>query len=1095
MKKRIVVLLFLDALFGGFLLFGQTISVEKIANSANGVPLTALAGSERREYVNVIFERDSVTSWVAAGGSFSNATFTVPGHHFVPGDVFRMMGFTTPGSGWANQMQCQVQSVTSTTITVYQPQCNQGVPDSGSGTEPSAIIWKVGSVAAGTPTNAHVKWEVYTTVGTETFYLMSRNKARFAGAAGCTLAKAIAHDASCYGSGTQTLDDELSGPGIYIEIGPTQGDCTWTGAVATSNLQLHSTIEFDVKATSKADPTKSHIEHYLVCKNGAGSGKPGVVKVSPGYFQAYKNFPVQLEATVFGAALGTQPVHWTIDSTDHLGGTNDASIDFPDSLNPVFNSGTAGGGYILKACLQSDGTVCAKQRMWVAKTQTKPAGNADAVIQTPCEVDPVMTDYGGEDIEVGKSGYAYSSLKVIPLNTGQWHWGATIRIHNDGAAGNPDTWKEYFATNSPANLGPNDGTVPQFHLCGVPNQTTGEAPVIDGLNSTGASWLNTFTQAGASLFTFGGYPTSTLVYDGNPLKSNHVLINSLHFKNATLFTPYTLPNGNPSYYSNSSAVRQYGTENFTVASIFTEDVAMPLFSDCNTNQSGWKNCSVHAYWFGNHGAGYGIRNGADEFSTEHYYYEQSLDTFVLGSRGDGSVSGAATGMYSFRPAGETHFAYNFLNPIGGRTSASGPGGASENQDANTLFDPNRAFAAQGATDCSLGDANAPWCPSPAAVFGAVNTYAAFQEEHYHTFWNYGNATFMNGGATFTAISQTHDLTDISLTPNLYAYHNVNRTLGYYPFALLETWRGFRPDSPSLGQPVQWAGSELQNNDIYTTSNPGCSYGACGTHEKASAGGMTNYTSNTVHTGQYVIGTVNAVNGWDAGSPQNGLNSGWDFHDFTDVTPVEGHIGGWTTSNFVFASSDPVNSLMKPQTGSPDIGAATPLVWPMNLYQPRFNAVDSAMNTWAKRTDPTTIGAYDPVGAPTPVSIAYTPNPLSVAAGGNVVGVCTTTLSDSSARNCFSPACTSTNTAAATISGLTVTGVATGTGNISCTAESLSAPSVPFTVTAGPTVVSIAMAQPHQPVSERNSGAYLHGYPVGFLYPLMHLASLHLDQHG
>jgi hypothetical protein len=147
MKKRILILLFLDALFGGFLLFGQTISVEKIANSANGVPLTALAGSERREYVNVIFERDSVTSWVAAGGTYSNATFTVPGHHFVVGDVFRLMGFTTPGSGWANQMQCQVQSVTSTTITVFQPQCNSGVPDSGSATEPSAIIWKVGSIA------------------------------------------------------------------------------------------------------------------------------------------------------------------------------------------------------------------------------------------------------------------------------------------------------------------------------------------------------------------------------------------------------------------------------------------------------------------------------------------------------------------------------------------------------------------------------------------------------------------------------------------------------------------------------------------------------------------------------------------------------------------------------------------------------------------------------------------------------------------------------------------------------------------------------------------------------------------------------------
>jgi hypothetical protein len=1055
MKKRIVILLFLDALFGGFLLFGQTISVEKIAASGNGVPMTALANSERREYVNVIFERDNVTAWASGGGSFSNITLTVPGHHLVPGDVFRTIGFTASGSGFINQMQCQVQSVTSTTIIAYQPQCNQSLPDSGSGTETTAILWKVGSVASGTPTNAHVKWEVTVTSpcggggqpACETFYLMSKDKTRIAAAGGCTNAMAVAHNPACYTS-NPVLDDELSGPGIYIEFGPVQGDCTFTGDIEHSNLVLHSTVEVQVKATSKADPTKNHIEKYLVCKN-----EPHV-EVTPGYIQIFKNFPIQLYGNIFGTALGTQPLHWSISSTDHLSGTADATITYQDSLNPVFTSGSTGGGYMVKAALQSDPTNYKLLRIWVAKTQTVPSANPDKVIQTPCEVDPVMTDYGGEVLNVGP-GQTYTRLQDVPLNTGQWHWGATMILHGESApAGSPTTFHEYFATNQPANLGPNDGTVPQFHLCGIPN-SAGEMPVVDGENSTGASWLNAFSQAGATLFSFNGYSSTTQKYDGQPLKSNHVLISGIHFKNATLFTPYTLPNGTPSYYSNTSAVRAYNTEAWTVASIRTENVAMPLFGDCQANNGGWYKCSRYSYWFGNSGIAYGIAHQ----STEHFFYEQSQGTYTVGNMGEGSLSGDATGMYSFRGAGQTHFAYNYLYPTGSMTTASGPGGDSENQDADVLFDPDRAFGPQGlspAAGCSLGDTTAMWCPDPSVVYGGVNSYAWFQEDHYHTFWNYANATFMNGGATISSIAQTHDLLGLSLSANMYFYHNINRTVGNYPIINLELTRGFAPDSPSLGQPVQWPSAELQNNDLYANVNTGCSYSSCGAHEKSSSAGLENFHTNMWRTGQYTITNTNGTIGWDQGSNTTGLNNGWIYRDYTDVSPVQGHIGGWNTTDFKFSSSDPATASLRPIPSGPDVGAASPLVWPMNLYPPRFNAVDASM-TWALRSDLTTIGPYDPGSGPTAVSIAVTPSSFTVAAGGTQGLTCTTTMSDSSTRSCFGPVCTSSNTAAATVSGLTVTGVSAGSGNINCGAESLTAPAVPFTVTgSGPTPVSIAI---------------------------------------
>lgn len=84
---------------------------------------------------------------------------------------------------------------------------------------------------------------------------------------------------------------------------------------------------------------------------------------------------------------------------------------------------------------------------------------------------------------------------------------------------------------------------------------------------------------------------------------------------------------------------------------------------------------------------------------------------------------------------------------------------------------------------------------------------------------------------------------------------------------------------------------------------------------------------------------------------------------------------------------------------------------------------------------------------TPVSIALTPSPITLLISGAQTMVCTTTLSNSTTRNCISPSLSSTNMTSATVSGLVVTATTTpGTGNIGATAESLTAQNVPFTVT-------------------------------------------------
>ncbi len=976
-----------------------TVTIYKQPPSNNGYPITALAGSERREYVDTWFNYNNVVNASWTTNASSVLTLTTP-NSFAAGDIveFDNVVIDVSGNSHLRMNPCRVTAADANSITINAVNCSStSIPASSSGVI-TGPMW----ATSGNSYNPNGTWEVYTTVGSETFYLMSKNKARFAGGIGCNQALAVAHDPSCY-TAHPALAHELSGPGVYIEVGPTKGSCSYTGAIATSNLELHSTIEFDVKFTSDQDPSVSHIQHYLVCANGAGTGKDGYVQVNPGYAQIYKGGRLPLFGSVFGSAV--QQLTWSIASTDHLDGVADATIDFPTSMDPVFVAGNTGGGYVVKACTPSDATACENLRIWVATAQAKPAANVDQVIQVPCEVDPVMTAYGGEDFEVGP-GQTYSDLQSIPFNTGQWHYGATVRIHNEGSTvGNPLTIHNFLGIDPPANPnGPGDGSVPYFHVCGIPNPTSGELPIMDGDHATGASWLTPYGQIGSSLIgAFGSDTGNNNVYQAVDMLARGSLISGIRFQNANPSFQFYRIDGTLGTYLDAASVRVYGQQHTAVIGTRSVQVANPYFVDCNVQTQGWKNCALDSYWLGNHSEGYGISGRP----TEHSFYDQAIRSYVIGNFEEGSVQGnaGATGCYSFRSS-RAIFAYNYCVPKSPSNTGSGPGGNSEIQDAYTYYESDAGFGPQGYTTCSLGDTNAPFCPTPDNVTGGVNAWAAFEEEHFHSFFNFANITYMASGDTFTGIAQTHPLVTERIGGNAYVYYNTNRRpSGSVLIALFEDIRPSFPSDPNAPyQPVRWPAAEFQNNDIWNVSNVGCSYGSCSKHNRTAAWGMINFTTNVVHTGQFSptqTGIPILLGNADGVFPY-GLSQSHQFTSYTADAPVEGHIGGWSTNNFVPSSTDTVSTTnFITYAAAINNGAASDLVWPMSWYPPRFNAVNPASGmTLVPRANMTAVGASDPAGGPTLASIAISPpGPLTLRYPSTADFTATCMLSDGTSQSC------------------------------------------------------------------------------------------------
>lgn len=185
-----------------------------------------------------------------------------------------------------------------------------------------------------------------------------------------------------------------------------------------------------------------------------------------------------------------------------------------------------------------------------------------------------------------------------------------------------------------------------------------------------------------------------------------------------------------------------------------------------------------------------------------------------------------------------------------------------------------------------------------------------------------------------------------------------------------------------------------------------------------------------------VGTVTTTTPITVGSA--GWNTGCEYACPWPLTlPMETHITGLSSGNFILSPSNPVNTGYFPVSGSPLIGAATPLVGFAANFKVRSNPVN-VDGTLVARANANDIGAIMYV-APTLTGVTITTNPASTVVGGVVPMVAACTYSDSVTTTPCTITWTGTN-AHTTVNSLTgiVTGVSIGSDTITATVGGLSA---------------------------------------------------------
>ncbi|QNI37354.1 Ig-like domain-containing protein [Edaphobacter albus] len=1018
MKYSLLFLLCLNALFCR----GQTVVVQTQNGTANvnnsgysayGYPWSALAGSDREQYVSVFAEVDNITAW---SGDGSSVTFTT-NNHLSANDVVSINYGTSPG--WPfNWKIYQVVSATPTSFTI-----SDGTV--GSGSESTATVSK----RSGAGFSSLGTWEIINTIGSsETYKLYTQDGTQATGFSPHPI---------------------ISGAPQFINfvVGSIPGSCFTTGSIATGDFAIHSTIEFDIKFTSADDSTKTGSYHYVVCANGGGTGYSGVAHVSPGYRQVFKNRYIPLAGQVFGNT--NQMIDWTIVSAPAGG---DAQLLYSNFPQPVFYSGTIAGQYAIRGCPHVDHSpgACDELAVWVSPNNS-PSGNVDRVEQVPCDVDTTMQP--ATIIDIGPS-QTFPDLLAVPQN---YAAPLLVRVHNEGGDGNPTVYHNQLQVNIPSS-GSWDDRHPAVLLCGVPNPRTGELPIIDGENATTNSWTSPWVVAPYGLISFVGVNAGPQVNDGRVKPFHHVTVSGLHIRNVTSGFSYFDQSGASGTWGGSMGFRPFGVQYWSVIGTHAENVATPYFDDCNTQVSGWSACTLDTFYEGNHGEGYG-RSGS---YTEHMFYLQAFrDTSMLNLQ-DGGVQGdQGTTCFSDRGTRSFHM-YSRCVPTGNYSTASVMGGHSEIQDAYNYVLPDEFWGYQGSSSCATTYSIAPGC---AGAFGGEDWFAALTEEHNNSDFVIGNY-YVNasGGTKYLGIATTHNTTGIdNSSQGFYAYN----TLLYSPLAL-QNDGGFLWEDTRLGPadrftdaylPATWPRAQIQNNIIPWKDNTNCAY-RCSVLSTSGHSQLT-FQTNLIAPGQITVAPNIQPTGWLAGGIfHNGVNTSWSYFDPGNIVPINHFLAGFTSSNFIPYNFFPVDTNTgRTVSGSNAIGAALPLSGQLSYYPPRFNPVTSNLDPFVLRTDLTTIGATDPGNVPALTSIAVTPNPASITRSGTIQLTATCKFADSSISDCTHSASWSTASSAfhldATSPGL-VYGDNVGSGAITATIGSVSGTATINVTNSSPVLASIAI---------------------------------------
>lgn len=794
-------------------------------------------------------------------------------------------------------------------------------------------------------------------------------------------------------SGSSSISGAL--PTVQVNIGTTAGSCSISGSIGSYTVSSTATVT--VQAQSVDNPTKTATFLFNVCANTT------TVDIAPAYQQAFKAQHMMLQSWVTGNVDETGT--WSI-LTQPVGG--DGTLADTTKRDADFTA-TVTGRYVLKYTSAADNTKSATAIVYISPNALPIyAATPNNTQPRECYVDPALT---GGDYEVG-AGKAFTTIQSTPAaNT--LAAGSIMRIFNTDVTGtSPSTFHEYYQI---ASL---NGTATQpMIVCGVPD-SLGNLPILDGANATGQSGTSTgaaYTFGVLSLWA-GGYGRSTPFgyWQSGSAGPSYVSITGLHIRNGTPnFTATPPAGGTPQpYIVGASCVNIRSGSFIDVAGVEMDTCTNGFFTAENTN-SAWAPVTQ----FVTIQNGYIHGSGWSTDDTEHQAYFQSFFGVLQGMRISGYLNTALGSNVKWRGV-EGIFRYNFIG-----TGPARDFDLVDNQDAAPYVSLEAYLSTVGQSNCNAS----LFCQGDTA---GANVIAAYQESAQKDFV-YGNMIQGASSEYQVHYAEDHDNGMADRNGTLYFYNNTFDKAQ----VVFDTGSGGNAYNPFYQQRVN------AQNDIFWNTQL-----ALNRYEPIVYTAQT----NLANTGTMSIATPITGGNYNSGTA-NGWQSGCDGTCPWPLTsPINPHTYGLSSANYLLTSTQPYNSstFIPPNTSAAS-GAGSALT-SLSAQLPVRYQWNTATNSLTARTQPLTTGAVDAAAPPTPVSIALTPSPVLLNVGGTQTMVCTTTLSDSTTRNCIIPSLSSTNTASATVSGLVVTATSTpGTGNINGTAETLTAPSVPFTVTLPP----------------------------------------------
>jgi hypothetical protein len=839
-------------------------------------------------------------------------------------------------------------------------------------------------------------------------------------------------------TGGATLSCTLNCPAVVtVTITAPGGTCSVTGSIGSYVLQ--STSDVILTAQSVDDPTQTATVPFHVCDTTADS----YVDVEPSYNQAFRGQQKTLQSYVVGNT--NEAVTWAITSSPSGG---DGALADTINRDTLF-SATVPGRYTITATSVANGSLSGSAIVYVSPNALPRTVTPNKTEPTECYVDPALT---GTDYEVGPS-QAYHNIRDVSFLT--WTAGSIVRIHNEDTTGTaPTTYHEAAQIQS-------TGTPTQpLYICGVAD-AAGNLPVIDGSNAQ-ESPNNSIYVAGLGAFKIvyssSGYGQG---YGNGSTGPDYLSITGLRIQNFDNGFAY-YPNGGSTLtqYTGSGGIYLRSGQHLHFEGLDMDHIGFGVMANNNTAYTGRSMTQFHQV-IGSHFINFSDVGSAGEHALYMEAFDTIIEGNLFenplpGSSGDfmkvrggdsiirynvfrGDVAGHVIeypdmeDTWQFVGVDMNLSVPNVLNLTsvtpntdgtstywGTITGGGSPGMNGEqetiagfsnpaNNGTFTIVDNKYNYFILSNTAAVAETNSSATATRPVACLEAVWCYIP---QNYATYPANGvNITLGQLAENAEKLAKDFVYGNVISNPNtpspVIQYGSFSAPEECAPCSNMDDRQGrlyffsntvdeapaqvFQTDNPYYGGYI--AAPQYSQTSIFTANNAFWNDPSVPFTLNLDATMVASFQTNMFPSGAMNLTT-----------PILGSSGGWgnftNAFSFTDAIPLETHLTGLSSANFLTASSAPYNPIsFAPVPNSPLTNAGSPITDPIVSKMPVRFQPDPAHGWVLPRKSPLTIGAVESGTQPTFTGVTVVPASVTLQIGDALDFSAICNYSDGSSVDC------------------------------------------------------------------------------------------------